>query len=297
MDEKEFLEMSAALDQRENDQEPEQEHVQDDVQEQEYDEVEQQEEQEQDDPTADLSPVEKKAYEQGWRPQEDFTGDPAEWKTAAHFISDGKWMTELAKHKKEMDDMKASFDKRLANQNKYHEMQRQNELNKLKAKQREAVDNADTDAYDTAQRQIDELNNQKFEEDKPEQSQQYTPGAAATAFQQDNPWLSNPDDHRTLLVTGVLQNIAKNNPEMPEEEVVNVLKEKLKVFDPKPQANPRRQQPAANESGRRPNKAPSRSLTMDDLTMEEREQYKNFGHMFGTEKDFLQAVKDSRGNQ
>ena len=43
----------------------------------------------------ELTPLEQKAHDQGWRPEEDFKGDAGSWKTAKEYVKDGEWLAKI----------------------------------------------------------------------------------------------------------------------------------------------------------------------------------------------------------
>ena len=85
-----------------------------------------------------LNDVEQKAYDQGWRPQEDFDGPEDNWKTAKEYVKDGEWLGKIRDLNQKIDNQQKDFDSRLENTNKLNEARRQSEISDLKSKQREA---------------------------------------------------------------------------------------------------------------------------------------------------------------
>ena len=280
MNEEEFLD---SVSPEEGDQVEQEEIVQDEIQEEVQEEI---------DPLEGLSPIEQKAYDQGWRPEDQYDGDKANWKSADRYVSDGEWMTKLKERDQRIERVEREMKERLDNQNKLHEMRRMKELDDLKAKQRQAVDDADTDAYDTTQRQIDELQAQEIE---PVQPQQPQVDPLITDWVSRNPWINDANDDRSAVAMGALQLFQQSNPNASIQEAINHVEGRVnKMF---PTENPRRQQPNTTETGRRPAKRANRELTMNDLTQQERNEWETHGRiMFKNQKDFLQAVKDARAN-
>ena len=107
-----------------------------------------------------LTATEQTAYDQGWRPEEDFEGKEGNWKTAKEYINHGEFIGQINDLKRQVNAQKTDFDERLDNTNKLNEARRKSEINDLKKAQREAVEMGDTDAYDKSQDKIDNLEKQ-----------------------------------------------------------------------------------------------------------------------------------------
>lgn len=239
----------------------------------------------------EFSASEQKAYDQGWRPQEEFEGDEDNWKTAKEYNRDGEWLDKLKTERQRTDQMQRDFDDRLEASNQLHQARHKQELDSLKAKQREAVDLADTAAYDTATRQIDELKDQELPTKAPQQKQQ---DPEITAWVDQNPWINDPNDDRTIMAQGALNQFQQSNPDGSISDAIKFVEERVNRLG-KPSGNPRRDQPNANENTRKPQQRRSRELTMGDLTPGEQSEWDKFGRtIFKTEKAFLKAVKDAR---
>lgn len=242
------------------------------------------------DDISDLSPVEQKAWSDGWRPQEQFEGNPDNWKTAEAYNLYGEMQSEIRSAKAETRRKEAEFDARIANLNKLHEAQREAAINDLKAKQRNAVEMADTVEFDRIQTQIDQ------HEAAP--AAEPAPGVdpAIAEWEAKNAWINNPSDEKTIVANSLF-NAASARPGATAESALKELDEKLSKLYPEQQpSNPRREMPTMTEQSRRPaGRQRSKELTMNDLTSEERQQWAQFGSiMFNDEKEFLKAVADGR---
>lgn len=240
---------------------------------------------------AQLSPVEQKAYDQGWRPEDDFNGDPDNWKTAKEFIRDGEWLAQIKSLKQDQERQKQEFDERLANSNKLHEARKAQELAALKKQQREAVSMADQDAYDDAQTQIDELEKQP-QPDAPE-SQSKDPVIAA--WEDKNPWIMDSSSEKAQITNSLFNSYLTQNQGATMQQAIDHIDSRLAVLYPTDNTNPRRNQPNSTETGGRKPRRQGRELTMGDLTQAEQQEWAMYGRsMFGDEKKFLKAVTDAR---
>ena len=235
-----------------------------------------------------LNETEQTAFDQGWRPEEEFEGKEGNWKTAKEYIKDGEFISKITELNRKIDAQKNEFDERLDNTNKLNEARRKSEIADLKKTQREAVNNADEDAYDDAQTKIEKLEEQP--EVKPA-AQGKDPAIAE--WESKNAWINDPNDEKAAIAQGIWNNYANQNPTCTAKQALDHVDSRLgKLY---PTGNPRRDQPDANETPTRKPRQNSKELTMSDLTQDEQTEWSMYGSvMFKDQKAFLKAVKDTR---
>lgn len=240
----------------------------------------------------ELSPMEQKAWDQGWRPKEDFKGSEENWKTPKEFIKDGEWLAQIKSLKQEQEQQKRDFDERLENTNKLNEARRQAEITKLKAAQRSAVDMADAEAFDTAQNQIDALEKETTQSTP---AQQPTKAASIVEWEAQNPWINDNNDERTPVTQAIWSRYLQQNPNATPEQALAHVDGRISQLYPTSNANPRRNQPNTTETPRKVSRAKGKAITMNDLTSDERDEWNLYGQaMFKSESSFLKAVTDAR---
>ena len=250
----------------------------------------QNETEQQEDDQNELSPIEQKAFDQGWRPQEEFNGPEENWKTPKEFIRDGEWLAQIKSLKQDQERQKQDFDDRLENTNRLHEARRQTEITKLKAEQRNAVDMADTDAYDAAGKQIAEL-----EKESQPTAQQPAKAASVAEWEANNPWINDTSDERTPVAQAIWSRYAQQNPSATPEQALAHVDERISKLYSTTESNPRREQPNTTETPRKASRQKGKAITMNDLTNDERQEWNQYGSMmFKTESAFLKAVTDAR---
>jgi hypothetical protein len=236
-----------------------------------------------------LNETEQTAYDQGWRPEEEFEGKEGNWKTAKEYIKDGEFIGKINDLNRRMDAQKSEFDERLENTNKLNEKRRAEEVAELKRSQREAVNNADEELYDKAQAKLDSL-----EADKANETAS-APGKdpAITAWEAKNAWINDPNDEKAAIAQGIWNNYANQNPNCTAQQALEHVDARLgKLY---PVNNPRRDQPDSNETPVRKPRQNNKDLTMNDLTPAEQNEWNQFGSsIFKDQKSFLKAVKDTR---
>ena len=238
-----------------------------------------------------LSDTEQKAFDQGWRPQADFEGPEDNWKTAKEYVRDGEFLATIRDLNKKVDSQKADFDQRLDNSNKLHEARKNKEIKDLIAQQRDAVRTSDTEAYDEAQEQINELNKTVIE-DKPVTNDR----PVVNEWLAKNTWINDKSSDKADFANDTWNGYVTRNPNSSDVEALAHVESQLTKFYPANNDNPRRNQQNSNETPAKRGKRGSKALTMGDLTQDEQKEWSQFGSMFKNEGDFLKAVKDARVN-
>jgi hypothetical protein len=237
----------------------------------------------------DLSPAEQKAWDDGWRPEDQFEGNPENWKTAGEYNLYGEMQTQVRDAKAESRRTQQEMDSRIASLNKLHAAQQEAAISDLKAQQRQAVEEADTDKFDRLQTQIENT---------------VVEAPVAQPVDQDlaewnaaNTWIS--DGSEKAQDTHGWYGRAMSQPGATTQSVLAYVNKRLTEVYPDQQAptNPRRESATMTEQSRQPRQRQrnGKELSMNDLTASERGDYEKFGKlMFSTEKEFLKSVSDAR---
>jgi len=237
-----------------------------------------------------LNGTEQKAYDQGWRPKDDFEGPEDNWKSAKEYVRDGEFLATIKELHQKVDSQKVDFDQRLENSNKLHEARKAREISDLKTQQRDAVRTSDTELYDDAQKQIEKLEEAPVEVKK---SQAIDP--VISEWESKNAWINDLTDERTPVAQGIWNQYITKNPTASNAQAIAHVDDRMGVLYPTNNSNPRRNQQNTNETPAKRGKKSSKSLTMGDLTQDEKSEWAMFGQtMFKDESAFLSAVKDAR---
>jgi hypothetical protein len=237
----------------------------------------------------DLSPAEQKAWSDGWRPEDQFEGNPENWKTAGEYNLYGEMQTQVRDAKAETRRAQQDMDSRIASLNKLHSAQQEAAINDLKAQQRQAVEEADTVKYDQLQTQIE---NTVVEAPVTPQVDQ-----SIAEWNAKNQWIDDGSDKAAQAQA--FFNIASTKPGATTQSALSYVDDQISKLYPEQQAptNPRRESATMTEQSRQPRQRQrnGKELSMTDLTASERGDYEKFGKiMFSTEKEFLKSVSDAR---
>jgi hypothetical protein len=237
---------------------------------------------------ADLSPAEQKAWDDGWRPEDQFEGNPENWKTAGEYNLYGEMQTQVRDAKAETRRAQQDMDSRIASLNKLHSAQQEAAINDLKAQQRQAVEEADTVKYDQLQTQIE---NTVVETPVTPQVDQ-----SITEWNAKNQWIDDGSDKAAQAQA--FFNIAATKPGATTQSALAYVDDQISKLYPEQQnKNPRRESATMTEQSLQPRQRQraGKELSMNDLTAQESREYELFGKsMFKDEKQFLKSVADAR---
>ena len=259
-----------------------------------YEEVDESIDNEEEKEEPQYSALELEAREDGHTTKDEWTAagkDPERWKSAHEFVEYGKIKGALDKSKADTDKLREDYDRRFENLNKLHKAETDSKIKALKAEQRQAVEEADTEAYDKAQTQIEELK----EEPAPVKTEP-SKNQEIADWEAKNPWINDSADPKAQAAQGLFNGYTQANPNATAKQSLEYVDSQMKAMGMvQAPSNPRRDAP--NETGRNtPAPKQTGKISMSDLTQEERQLWANAGNDLwgGNQKEFLQSVTDSR---
>ena len=231
------------------------------------------------------SSAEDVARQSGWKPLEEFEGDPAEWRSAEVFNERGYWIGKSKQQDKRIDELSNSFNTRLDNTNKLHKHQMELQKAELVRKRDDAIDDADRVTANKYQDDIDKINAQPNESLPANNSQQ-----TLDNWNAENTWILGADPKAAY---GKQQFSNYQNQGLSVEQSIAAMESDVnKAF---PSLNPGRETHPLPERGTKPGRrSAAKTLTMGDLTAEERKYRSAMPGAWENDKEFLQAVQDSR---
>lgn len=235
---------------------------------------------------------ESEAREQGWRPKDEWEGDPEKWRPAKEFVERGELFGKIDHMGKELKETR----KALKMLQEHHTMVKETEykraVEELKALQKKHLEEGDSDKYLETTELLTDL---KTEQKAREIVQEKTPQAPDPRFvdwTEQNKWYTKEPKMRDYadMVGG---EYARRHPGIdPEDVLVYVTQEVKERFRDKFQ-NPNRTKPSAVEGGS--NTSPT-NKTEFKLSDDERKVMNTFvrtGIM--TKEEYINELKLSRG--
>lgn len=241
----------------------------------------------------------------GWRPKEEWDGPEDDWVSAKEFNRAKSLFAKIdheVKARKSMErqlhELRDSFDKRIEN---VATVARQQALDDLNAKKKEAVEGADYAKVQEIDKQIAETNSQ-FDEPAPALEPEIR--APVQEFMDQNSWFSQDEQmtqfaisYQQSLLYQVTDDPSKISDRKLEESLSKTLDAVKRAFPDKfegekgnGQSDPRRS-PQRVEGNRPPSRR--REFSRERLTPEEREVMDQMKFYAGMEEDdYIQAIAD-----
>ena len=216
-----------------------------DIEEAEELDVEQEGEQEPNEPTE----IEALASETGWSPEDKWRGDPDAWVTAAEFIRKGQGMlkTTLRKQDERLEELQTTMTQFKDHYSNVETKAYERAITDLKAEQRTAVEEGDTEAFDAVQGKIDDLSEDIAKPEAPKKQPAEDPNF--TAWASSNAWY-NSDVRLTAMADEIAPTVAKMFPELLNTPgFYERITEEVKAAHPDKFSNTRRKRPASVEGG------------------------------------------------
>lgn len=216
---------------------------------------------------ADTAPeptVEDAAREMGWRPKEEFKGDPDKWVEAETFVKRGEEILPILRaNSKKLEAANADLKAQMAEMKKtfgefkqYHSQTEkrvyERAMKDLEARQAEAVEANDLKAVREITREMTDLSKDVRTDDKGSDLKQ-TQEAAFAVWVQDNAWFKTDPALRGAAVA-IADELASDGLTDPEKQMAEVSK-RIRAEFPGKFENERRKAPAAVEGASPPRKA------------------------------------------
>lgn len=241
-------------------------------------------------------PYEVEARAQGWKPKEEYEGDPNKWRPAKEFVERGELFGKIDTLGKELKETKKALTMLQEHHSKVKETEYKRAVEELKALQKRHLEEGNADEYlQTTELLTDLKAEQKAREVVEKQvSQQVakTPDPRFTAWVEQNTWYATNREMREFADAIGLQH-AQANPQKAPEEVLTYVTTQVKRAFSEAFVNPNRNKPSAVEGSSTPSGNKKDSF---ELTDEERKVMNTFLRTGAlTKEEFIADLKKMRG--
>ena len=172
-------------------------------------------------PEVVVDPYEAEAREQGWRPKEEFDGDPVKWRPAKEFVERGELFGKIDHLGKELKETKKALKMLQEHHAKVKDTEYKRAVDELKALQKKHLEEGNSDGYLETTELLTDLKAEQKAREVLEVNQPQQPDPRFIAWVDQNKWYSKDPEMRQyadVLGTGY----ASANPGLDPEDVLYV---------------------------------------------------------------------------
>lgn len=142
--------------------------------------------------TTTSDPIEEKALAAGWKPLEEWDGDPTEWRDAKTFVDRGELLNKIHQQNRTMKELRTILDDMKNQVVNLTKQQLGAYENALKNKRKEFIEEGNSSEVDKVDRMIEEVRKQQPQvSNGPTASEQKRIQEVFNDFKKSNPWFES----------------------------------------------------------------------------------------------------------
>lgn len=236
------------------------------------------------DPNLSTPPtMEERAKELGWRPFEEYEGDPEKWVSAEIYVARTPLFEKIESQGRRMKELAKVIDDLMSHNKKIEETQYKRALETLRQERRVAREAGDHDRVDQLEEQIDEIKD--AQKTATETKQSVSEPQELVSWKENNSWYGT-NEMMTDWADG--RGVKLHKQGKSPAEVLDTLTREAKEKFPMAFSNPKRTQPNAVENSSSSGKAPAKKATQYNPSDEERRIARRFVKegLFKTEDEY-----------
>ncbi len=239
------------------------------------------------------SAIEQRAMEQGWRPKEEFEGDPDAFIDAPEFVRRGELFSKIEHQSKELKAVKAALDALKQHHSKVKEVEYERALKALQNARKQALVEGETERFLELEQRIEEVKEEKEEFDKNLDSVKAEPvrdiNPEFTAWIERNSWYESSKPMRAYADKLGIELAQEGHS--PSQVLVMVEKEIKKEFAHKFQNQKASRPQAVEPAGRSGAKVDSFQLSDEERSI--MRKMVRGGAL--TEQEYIKQLKELKG--
>lgn len=196
-----------------------------------------------------LTPIQQKALDQGWKPKDQFEGEEDEFIDAPEFVRRGELFGKIEHQSRELKAVKQALDALKTHNSKIESSAYDRALKALKDQRKEAIIEGETARAFELEDQIEDVQTERARiarEAAVPAVQEVDP--AFTAWVDSNPWYTK-DSNMQAVADRVGLDLARRG--IPQNEVLRKVEEAVKEAFPHKFTNPKRDRASAVEPSSR----------------------------------------------
>jgi hypothetical protein len=218
----------------------------------------------------ELTEVEQRALEMGWKPKTDFNGDDDTFVDAKEFVSRKPLFDRIEHQSRELKEVRKALKALGDHHQKVREVEYQEALKSLRNEKKNALESGDADRLIEIDDRIAEEKARQVVAQNQAQNRANDPHPEFVNWVKENTWYV-ADQELRQVADQVGTAHAAANPNLTPEEVLQYVKGRVKRLFPEKFNNPNKERPSAVEGSSR---APTRSTASnkDTFTLSEDER-------------------------
>lgn len=239
-----------------------------------------------------LTEIEQRASEQGWKPEDQWDGDPTAWRSAREFLDRGELFRKIDEQNRTIKDFKRALEDMAKHHSKVAQAEYKRAREELLEQKKEALRELDVDKVIQIDERIEAVKDaQRDAAAQPVTQVEPTLNPVFVAWVDKNTWYNSSESMRAYADRVGNQLGAQGN--LSPAELLNEVERRVKKEFPQKFENPNRARAAAVEAGG--NKAGGKKETYE-LTADERRMMKRFVEKkIMTEEQYIADLKKVNG--
>ncbi len=245
----------------------------------------------------ELSPVEQRALEMGWRPKEEFDGDEEDFIDAQEFVRRKPLFEKIEHVGKELKETRKALKALQEHHQKVKEAEYQNALKALKAEKKAALEEGDADALIEIDERLASVKAEEVAQRAQQAQEARAPHPNFVQWVQKNQWYQSDVELRSVA-DQIGTAYAVKNPDVAPDDVLKYVEQRIKKLYPENFKNPNRERPSAVE-GRTSTPATEKRDAVSDypLTDEERKAMNTFVRQgIMTKEQYIAELRAVKGD-
>lgn len=179
----------------------------------------------------EVDPVEAKARDKGWVPQNEWEGNPEDWRPAREYMDRSSFFQRINNQKHEIEELRRDNQIVQEHLRKLRESQNKATATTLEAAKIEALESGEYNRVAEIDRQIREVEQDVIEPAPQQPTTNPEADPRHMEWVNDNPWYNNDTDLRVQAdAFGI--SYRQNNPNASADEVYNYVTSQVKRVNP-----------------------------------------------------------------
>lgn len=236
--------------------------------------------------------VEQKAMEQGWVPQDQWDGDPDQWRPAKEFLDRGELFKKIDDQSRTIKEVRKALDDLRKHNAKIAEVEYKRALDTLKQQKKDALLEGDADAVIEIDEKIDLVRDaQKEATATPQETASEALHPAFSAWRERNGWYDNNRAMRAFADRVGAEAAASG---MSVTDVLATVEREVKKEFAEKFVNPNRAKAPGVEGST--NKGSGKKETFELTALERQVMHRLVRAGALTEEEYISQIKKTRGD-